>query len=58
MAEMTSKQLPTIVRTGALAPFAETYLLPSLIAVAGDRAAWRYVEFLTANIRNANTQRA
>ena len=24
----------------------------------GDEAAWRYVEFFTANIRNPNTRRA
>ena len=32
--------------------------LPALIAAAGDRAAWRFVEFFTANIRNPNTRRA
>jgi integrase/recombinase XerD len=34
---------------------AET-LLPEQIASAGDRAARRFVEFFTANIRNANTR--
>ena len=33
-------------------------LLPALIAGAGDRAAWRFVEFFTVNIRNANTRAA
>ena len=28
------------------------------IAYAGESAAWRYVEFFTANIRNTNTRRA
>jgi hypothetical protein len=32
--------------------------VPALIAAGGDRAAWRFVEFFTANIRNPNTQRA
>jgi hypothetical protein len=29
-----------------------------LIADLGEPAAWRYVEFFTANIRNPNTRRA
>ena len=32
--------------------------LPVLIAAAGDQAAWRFIEFFTANIRNPNTRRA
>ncbi|MBI3785561.1 MAG: tyrosine-type recombinase/integrase [Deltaproteobacteria bacterium] len=32
--------------------------LPTLIASAGDRAGWRFMEFFTANIRNPNTRRA
>ena len=32
--------------------------MPALIADAGERASWRYVEFFTANIRNPNTRRA
>lgn len=32
--------------------------LPTLIAAAGDRGAWRFIEFFTANIRNPNTRRA
>ena len=39
-------------------PSDETHLAPALIADAGDQAAWRYVEFFTANIRNPNTRRA
>jgi site-specific recombinase XerD len=30
----------------------------TLIAGLGDEAAWRYVEFFTANIRNPHTRRA
>ncbi len=33
-------------------------LLPALIARAGDRAALRFVEFFTVNIRNRNTRAA
>jgi site-specific recombinase XerD len=33
-------------------------LVPAIIAARGDAAAWRYVEFFTANIRNPNTRRA
>jgi integrase/recombinase XerD len=32
--------------------------LPALIEGAGDRAAWRFVEFFTATIRNVNTRAA
>ena len=28
---------------------------PALIAAAGDRASYRYIEFFTAQIRNPNT---
>ena len=32
--------------------------LPALITASGDRAAWRFMEFFTAAIRNPNTRRA
>jgi hypothetical protein len=32
--------------------------LPALISGAGKRAAWRFVEFFTVNIRNPNTRAA
>ena len=32
--------------------------MPALIANAGDQAAWRYLEFFTANIENPHTRRA
>src|ERR1700682_355008 len=32
--------------------------LPGPIARAGEKAAWRFVEFFTANIRNKNTRLA
>ena len=53
-----SEQLPAIIKAGALAVAADTYIVPALIADAGDQAGWRYVEFFTANIRNPNTRRA
>jgi site-specific recombinase XerD len=39
----------------ARAGFAE---LPAAIVRAGERAAWRFIEFFTANIRNRNTRAA
>ena len=32
--------------------------LPAMIARAGEGAAWRFVEFFTATIRNRNTRAA
>jgi site-specific recombinase XerD len=32
--------------------------VPAVIAAAGDKTAWRFVEFFTANIRNKNTRAA
>jgi len=32
--------------------------LPAIVARAGDNAAWRFLEFFTANIRNVNTRAA
>jgi hypothetical protein len=51
-------QLPAIVQPSALAVPTDTYIVPALIAAAGDQAGWRYVEFFTANIRNPHTRRA
>ncbi|MBV8093757.1 MAG: hypothetical protein JO110_11075, partial [Acetobacteraceae bacterium] len=54
-------QLPAVLPSGAVAPASttDTYnIVPSLIADAGEPAAWRYVEFFAANIRNPNTRRA
>ena len=42
----------------AFAPHGGGPLLPALILHESDAAAWRYVEFFTANIRNPNTRRA
>jgi hypothetical protein len=50
-------QLPAIIPSGALIA-TDTHMVPALIADAGDQAAWRYLEFFTANIRNPSTRRA
>lgn len=55
---MPAKQLPAILPSGTLAAHNDLHLVPALIADAGEPAAWRYVEFFTANIRNPNTRRA
>jgi site-specific recombinase XerD len=55
---MAKTQLPAVAQSGALTKHSDANLVPALIADAGDPAAWRYVEFFTANIRNPNTRRA
>jgi len=46
-------------QAGALASAADAApVVPALIADAGETAAWRYIDFFTANIRNPNTRRA
>src|SRR6516162_9794743 len=59
---LSDNQLPAIIEPVALpaAPTpAGTYIIPVLITAAGgDQAAWRYVEFFTANINNDHTRRA
>jgi len=51
-------QLPSVIPPGALTKLTDAHLVPALIADCGDQAAWRYVEFFTANIRNPHTRRA
>ena len=55
---MTDNQLPAVIPPGALTTPTDTYIVPALIADAGDAAGWRYVEFFTANIENPHTRRA
>jgi site-specific recombinase XerD len=55
---MANDQLPAVIAPGTLTTKTDTYIVPALIADAGDPAALRYVEFFTANIRNPNTRRA
>jgi hypothetical protein len=57
--EPTSTQLPAPIQQAELATDKRAvHVVPALIADLGDEAAWRYVEFSTANIRNPNTRRA
>jgi site-specific recombinase XerD len=57
--EEPKDQLPaTIVSVEITANQRAPNVVPALIADLGDEAAWRYVEFFTANIRNPHTRRA
>src|SRR5476651_2161610 len=52
-------QLPAVLPAASPLEVAALHaMIPTLIADAGDQAAWRYVDFFTANIRNPNTRRA
>jgi hypothetical protein len=51
-------QLPAVIEPGTLTTQTDTYIVPALVADLGGPAAWGYVEFFTANIRNPNTRRA
>src|ERR1700733_228228 len=57
---MTDDRLPAVIPPGTLPALTptDTYIVPALIADAGDQAGWRYVEFFTANINNDHTRRA
>jgi site-specific recombinase XerD len=53
------QQLPAIITSADIAADPRALnVVPALIADLGEEAAWRYVEFFTANIRNPNTRRA
>ena len=55
----SDKQLPAIIQQAEVtADQRALNVVPALIADLGEEAAWRYVEFFTANIRNPNTRRA
>ena len=55
----SDKQLPTIIQQAEVTGDQRALnVVPAIIADLGDEAAWRYVEFFTANIRNPNTRRA
>jgi site-specific recombinase XerD len=55
----SDKQLPvTIQHAEITSDLRAPNVVPGLIADLGDEAAWRYVEFFTANIRNPHTRRA
>ncbi len=53
-----TEQLPAIPAPPALLPLPGGHLVPAAIAAAGEQAAWRFIDFFTANIRNPNTRRA
>ena len=58
-AEEPKNQLPAIITPTKIASHPRALnVVPALIADLGDEAAWRYVEFFTANIRNPHTRRA
>jgi hypothetical protein len=52
------RSVKLITQAGITADQRAPNVVPALIADLGDEAAWRYVEFFTANIRNPNTRRA
>ena len=52
-----SRQTANVPRAVAVSA-SSVHVVPSLIANAGDQAAWRYIDFFTANIRNPHTRRA
>jgi site-specific recombinase XerD len=57
--EGSDKRFPaTIQQAEVTADQRAVHVVPALVADLGDEAAWRYVEFFTANIRNANSCRA
>jgi site-specific recombinase XerD len=57
--EEPKDQLPaTITPTEIASNPRALNVVPALIADLGEEAAWRYVEFFTANIRNPHTRRA
>src|ERR1700674_5106680 len=41
-----------------LEPASGSMLVPAMVAAAGERAALRFIDFFTANIRNPNTRAA
>jgi site-specific recombinase XerD len=59
LTEEPKNQLPATIASAEVAADQRALnVVPALIADLGDEAAWRYVEFFTANIRNPNTRRA
>ena len=49
--------LPVPITTTATVAW-DRAAVPALVAVAGDRASMRFLEFFAANIRNPHTRRA
>src|SRR5271169_1673633 len=60
---MTETEVPdsgsgTTTAIAALDPAAGSMPVPAMVAAAGERAARRFLDFFTANIRNPNTRAA
>ena len=60
---MAESELPdngseTTTAIAILEPAVGTMLVPAMVAAAGERAARRFIDFFTANIRNPNTRAA
>jgi hypothetical protein len=53
-----SEQLPAIIDRTKIIGDARAPIVPALIAVAGERASLRFLEFFAANICNPHTRRA
>jgi hypothetical protein len=52
--EPNERHLPATIKQAEVSADARALnVVPALIADLGDEAAWRYVEFFTANIRNS-----
>jgi hypothetical protein len=59
ISDQPTSQLPATIQQADVALDQQApNVVPALIADLGDAAAWRYVEFFTANIRNPHTRRA
>jgi site-specific recombinase XerD len=53
-----SDQLPAVTERTPIIADVRADFVPALIAVAGERASLRFLEFFAANIRNPHTRRA
>lgn len=56
--EVPDNGLGKTTAVAILEPAANTMLVPAMVAAAGERAALRFIDFFTANIRNPNTRAA
>lgn len=57
--EPPGELLPVIrAEAGGVSSPNTSHVVPALVAILGEAASWRFVEFFTANIRNPHTRRA